>query len=351
MNIYDFVDSRDIAEYWQKIDYKCTPLECAYLIHKSLTATLESKWSAWQEIIDTMPDSIIPERRWLKEQSLHHLIKREMAFQKLIVDEFNDETNSVYTFCMYSDGEYSDCRRVYKTKASCFEGIKEYLEDETITKIRVRKQVIDCPDKFVFVYFNRDLRPIEVYGVDFNKVDNPPENKDDDIGFEGLWLSFPTPFKRGDIVVDKDFGNIAVLDCMATWTSEEMKANGMTGDDKYFAGEDRVLALHKKDGDETDMCSGGYFYDSEYGFDHDHIDNYLNIEYVRDELKGTDRVLIALSNYIKGKIDIELLCYAVDLLTKEEEYLTTKRNEWFTAEGLRLAGIRESVGINNNGNQ
>jgi hypothetical protein len=345
MNIYDFVDSTDIAEYWQMIDYKFTPLECAYLIHKSLTATLESRWRAWQEIIDTIPDSILPERRWLKGQSLHALIEREINRQKLIVDEFNDETDSVYTFCLYDGEEWGDCNRVFKTRTACYKTIEEYLEEECITKIRVRKQVSDRPEKYAELTMNRALQPIGAYGVDFSEVDQPDEDKDHEGDFEGLWLSFPTPFKRGDIVVDKRFGTKMVLECMAAWTSEEMKANGICGKDEgYYKEQDRLLELHKKDGDETDMASSGYYYSSEYGFDYDHIDNYLDMEYFKGEPKGEDGLLLALSNYIKGKIDIELLCYAVDLLTKEEEYLTAKRNEWFTAEGLRLAGIETEQG-------
>ena len=56
MNIYDFFNSRDIAAHCQKIGHKFTATEMAYIVWHSNHHTLADKHTAWQEIIDTMPD-------------------------------------------------------------------------------------------------------------------------------------------------------------------------------------------------------------------------------------------------------------------------------------------------------
>lgn len=56
MDIYRFINSKDIRNYLKKINYEFTPVEAAWLIWKCLDITREGKHKAWQEIIDTMPD-------------------------------------------------------------------------------------------------------------------------------------------------------------------------------------------------------------------------------------------------------------------------------------------------------
>ena len=64
MNIYDFINSSDIREYLQKIDYQFTPTEAAWVIYncRRLDVTMQDKHSAWDQIIRTMPDEDIPKR-------------------------------------------------------------------------------------------------------------------------------------------------------------------------------------------------------------------------------------------------------------------------------------------------
>ena len=48
MDIYQFIDSRDIRNYQQDIKYKFTVPETAFLIYMSRSATLNEKLDAWQ---------------------------------------------------------------------------------------------------------------------------------------------------------------------------------------------------------------------------------------------------------------------------------------------------------------
>ena len=62
MNIYNFINSRDIAKHLKDIDYQFSTLECAWLVWQSRKHTLKQKHASWQEIIDTMPDCSVEAR-------------------------------------------------------------------------------------------------------------------------------------------------------------------------------------------------------------------------------------------------------------------------------------------------
>ena len=66
--------------------------------------------------------------------------------------------------------------------------------------------------------------------------------------------------------------------------------------------------------------------------------NYMNLEYFRGELSGKKRILKALSNHIKGEIDVGLFANAYHKILCEE--YAKSQNPWnITSEGLAAAGI------------
>ena len=59
MNIYRFINSKDIRAHLQSLRYDFTPPEAAFLVWQCATATLSEKHIAWRELIQTMPDCAI----------------------------------------------------------------------------------------------------------------------------------------------------------------------------------------------------------------------------------------------------------------------------------------------------
>ena len=55
MNYYRFLDSRDIRNYLENMEYPLSTPEAAYLVWQCRRVTLEEKFAAWEEIVDTMP--------------------------------------------------------------------------------------------------------------------------------------------------------------------------------------------------------------------------------------------------------------------------------------------------------
>ena len=61
MDILSFVNSRDIRKYLRDIDYKCDPMQAAWLVYQNYDKPYGKKHKAWQWIIDNIQDCEIPE--------------------------------------------------------------------------------------------------------------------------------------------------------------------------------------------------------------------------------------------------------------------------------------------------
>lgn len=82
MEFYRFVNSKDIREYLQSINYTFTPIEAAWLFWKSMLTTLEEKHRAWEYIIGNMQDCCIQERlNTVPQPSLHHVLQELMRLE------------------------------------------------------------------------------------------------------------------------------------------------------------------------------------------------------------------------------------------------------------------------------
>ena len=99
MKIYRFIQSKSVREHLKKINYTFSPLQMAYIIWQCPDATLNERFDAWQEIIDTMPDAPLPDNMELKEmEGVHEFLRQYMKLQKEFLDEFNREEGGVYFY-------------------------------------------------------------------------------------------------------------------------------------------------------------------------------------------------------------------------------------------------------------
>ena len=77
-----FVNSKDIRNHLEAIDYQFNSLEAAWLIYKCRNAVIDEKHKAWRELIETMPDYAIPERNnTCPQESLHAFLKEYMEIE------------------------------------------------------------------------------------------------------------------------------------------------------------------------------------------------------------------------------------------------------------------------------
>lgn len=98
MNIYQFINSKDIRTHCEKIAYQFNAVEAAFLIHHSRLHSIAEKHAAWQELIRTMPDMPIKPRKACKGfDSVHLFLQQYMSLENALLQKFfASQENYVY---------------------------------------------------------------------------------------------------------------------------------------------------------------------------------------------------------------------------------------------------------------
>ena len=332
--ILSYVNSKDIRNHLRTIGYQFSSLEAAWLIHQCERLTLAQKHEAWNELISAMPDMPIDFRafRYRERKNLHDFLKRYMKVDDLWIENFNKSENCVYQFSattVIHTGEIIFCNNdcVFSSFENCLNAAKIQMADcddeiRDRFKIKITKKEIDnakCNENVMELYLNHefDILAIEHYGTRSSN-----EDLDTHIAaFEEMWFAFPTPFKKGDIIYD-----VTQLD-----------PNPMVlehTDAEYYAKKGSV------GNDIGDMSVWGYVQMEEpNNIFYDNAWSYMNYEcYPPERLQGEQRILLAVSNFIKGEIDISLCLKAYHQIMLEEMVAKFPLGE-FTDTGLKLAGI------------
>ncbi|MBQ8837518.1 MAG: hypothetical protein IJ002_08470 [Clostridia bacterium] len=340
MNIYDFFDSADIAEHCRKLDYKFTATETAYIIWSSHTHTIKQKHSAWQEIIDTMADESLPSNWDFDDHSLHNFLREYMRLQKELVADFcTSKADCFYTYEVFNKnlGEWVKSEQFFGEYNTCISAIQAKVDDDSyneILKVKVRRRtVLHNPNEETIsaeIYFTKTLEP---YDIDFD-VNDDDERKilNCPYGFYNMWVKIPTPFKQGDIVTvatdtkKKPF----VLRSIPYWTECECGVDYTN----------YVNRLVTNGGDWTDMQTTIWQQDDYGEIVCDHGHEYLNLEYYHEELEGKEKFLLALNNYLQGRIYMDdlLRSHSVVLLEDRAAYM---RDCGKIDEIMQLAGLKD----------
>ena len=80
MDVFSFINSRDIRDYLKQIEYRFNSLEVAWLIWQCRSMSYEDKKGAWQEVINTMTDCKVESRANVKGwDSLHSMLRQYIS--------------------------------------------------------------------------------------------------------------------------------------------------------------------------------------------------------------------------------------------------------------------------------
>ena len=98
MDIYSFINSRDVAAYCREIKKKWNPFEMAVIIGKSSYPMIK-KHTAWREIISDYPDMPTPKNRYGKSApSLHKELEKRITYHERLLAIFKaNEQGAVYS--------------------------------------------------------------------------------------------------------------------------------------------------------------------------------------------------------------------------------------------------------------
>ena len=154
MDIYRFINSKDIRFHLQSLRYDFTLPEAAFLVWQCTDATLEEKHEAWCELIRTMPDCGMQKRRNMSAiKSMHGLLQDYMKLEQKLLREFYQETDAVYFFNMmerdnsFLNGfsETEKFARAFPNLSSCLAAIKgeiDGIDSRNILRIEIKKQCL-----------------------------------------------------------------------------------------------------------------------------------------------------------------------------------------------------------------
>lgn len=362
MDIYRFINSKDIREYLRDIDYTFTVPERAFLIYMSHTTTLQEKFEAWKEIVNTMPDCSMESRFNMMEiHSFHQFLADYMKLEQRMMNMFYETENAVYTYEIYEkdissniscDSKYDWCKSeiFFGDFQQSYLHFRKNYAKKNFKKVRFIKYILvtsgEGNGKQLMIEMNSGL---DILSVDCRGLLNSSE-LDTILAFEGMCFQFPTPFRRGDILVNRRWPDSPiVLDYINTWNSGEFLDNGFHKDDPLVKQADKRLERNRKFADTSDMNYYAYaVQESEAGvfhIDYDVYQNYLDLERYTESLEGKQKILKAVSGTIipeaDKRISIELLCDASQLIFMEEQCERQRKyiTSFYTKEGQELAGL------------
>lgn len=217
INFTKFVNSNAVRNHLQQIRYQPTAMEAAWLVWQCETISLEEKYTAWQDIINTLPDCPTDSRTMrLKteyKESTHAFLHAYIALQKELTDAFyHADEPSIYQaeYQILPQGErfwreYRSIKKNFPTLETALQAIPEnagkiihitiYKENSKGNFLMAARFLPDHRLAFI------DARPGSMYARNMGK------NKWamytgvlDYVASLSVQNNFPTPFHSGDIL-------------------------------------------------------------------------------------------------------------------------------------------------------
>lgn len=353
MNIFDYFNSRDIAEHCSKISHPFTAIESAYLVWHSNHHTLVDKHKAWQKIIDTLPDETFPPNWDFDDHTLHSFLRTYMRLQNEFITDFcTTKEGYIYTYStLYKrHDQFRPDDIFFDSYETCLNALKvNELDDDKydeiakakITRHKLYSSYVSFRDaqEPESIVFDKQLRPIDIEPACVSEGEK--RYLSPSCGFYEMWVAIPTPFCKGDIVMDVDTYDDHckkhlpfILDRIPYWCKD-----ADNGDDC----EQEVERLLELGVDWTDMQEGVYFQDQNGEIYWDHAFHYLDLEYYRDKLEGKEKLLLAVSSAIQGKISIEELINSYGVILMGNYVAETSKYFGNNRELMALCGLTDEI--------
>ena len=347
MNIYNYLNSPDIAAHCEKIGHVFNPLEMAVIIALS-KKTMKEKHTAWRAVIADYPDMPIKWKGFQVRDSLHEYLWELIAFEERFLSEFFEHSHE----CVFRPYIVRDNDRLntgigcYYTAEKAWKAIrkssKNWLADK-ITHVKIYKErIAGIESKSDEVWVNSDGEVFMYTVWENDHAHGHGRRHGQPIEWlEEIFIHIPVPFQKGDLVELVDDSNFVgdgprprVLQDLLHWQPDY---------EKQLSGE-LVCGYFER-------IAWTYFMDEEGRLRVNHLSGYFyDLKYYTDECKGYDRFLPYLSYFIKeDKVDVGVLIRAYDKVKSLTEY--EKHTSIFDTGFHQLAKfIEEAKGNANNEN-
>lgn len=322
----EFVNSKDIREHLRKLDYQFNSMELAWLVWQSRTVSFGEKMNTWMEMLEMSDYKIRNSRQEVVWDSMQEMISLYYYTVIQIRREFFEQRGDyVYMYRILRAGETdweNDFCNVYKDPEQCKDAAEKEINGKEDWKYQLRRQNMDNPEEYILLsYMGKDT---------LEYADKSPLSEEEDRilnqGFQNMWIYFPTPFHKGDIVKINDGHNSSkafVLDRLCT--------------------DDASDYLHER-GTMQDMYVRGYFVDEDGGVQQKTVCCYMDLEYEEqadDIYEPEERIEKVISMYLQGRVGLDFLLsiYRRILLKRDSDKVPL--NQWFEKELLIEAGVEK----------
>lgn len=217
MNKYiELIRSEAIRKYLYEINYEPSTSHAAHIIYRNKNLLLKEKHELWNEIIDTMPDEKLNNKKFkYNTDSFHKFLKKYMEIQNRLCEQFfSEEENVVYTCSsgvvinpengipiiknpFYWCNIYTDLtlciEDAHEKKYPTFDIRKHYIKTNT--------DDTDFRSIWADISQNREILDIgEIFILS-------KEDSEILLAFNTETAAIPVPFKKGDLVYSPNCDN------------------------------------------------------------------------------------------------------------------------------------------------
>ena len=212
IDIFDFIDSKDIREYNKQQGTEFTPIEQAVIIYNCNSRTVEEKLSAWHELLDTYNEEEfskidLPDggRVTNREIMLDHTYRQKTeitvnGFEKALLLK-NKTENVFYLTRIYSDHRSEDYE---ENEFSTYDKAYQY-----ICKSKERDFLDYGKNNCPLMHYSMCVIPLDeadnfttefIFDNNFRITNIYFWTGEEHYGLDMVYVYVPLPFKKGDIV-------------------------------------------------------------------------------------------------------------------------------------------------------
>lgn len=343
MDIYKFINSKDVREHLRKINYEFNALEAIWLIYNCDSVSFEEKKKAYFDILDNFPDMPYENMNNISIDSVHKAIIEYVGYIDNKYKEFIKKDDEYYFTARlhYKNRDTEPINLMFKTYDELIKYIKDNKENycyfgNKINGIKIPEffdeafveKISASTNKYIGSITLTDKLELKYLTYSAGIETNSREYMIMFLFIPSMSFDFPIPFKKGDIVYDKS---------MTGQYSKPFILNGFINDQ-----------LKGNKGERISMEVDGYFVNDEGTLYYDVLnDSYINLEYYKESLADSYRVLTPLSNYLKGKLEIELCLNGYHQILLEEISRKSKLHSFCfsTKLGLIDSGVESDPDI------
>jgi len=188
IDIYKYINSADLREYLEKMEYKPDILQSVFIIETNTSLSVKEKHRGFKEIIENMPDCPL-KLNIRTEKSLHRYLEKIIKEEETTINAVEQNFYDTYTYYLLKDGVRQKNDKKYNDFKECLSAA--LAENDGYITILGYKSTEKYPDIYL------SYSPKGTLLSFFNKLCE--ENSLRELPLSNL-MDLPMPFKKGDVV-------------------------------------------------------------------------------------------------------------------------------------------------------